>query len=432
MRWLLYLLLLVPLVTVSGATSTFEVGFTVNENDINAPSVPTGLSATGVATNQIDISWASSTDNVSVAGYRIFRDGIFIATSTVLTYQDIGLSAGTSYTYEVSAFDSALNESARSASVTASTLSLPTPTADTSANGAVAPRTYAALSPNTTEVSIESYDQSAKIVWSAPQYLVSKIEWGKTLEYEIGSSFGPVYSRRKETIISGLEPNTRYYFRTEYVDAQGRVVAGETGSFQTTAGERSTVTDYSHIISNIALVRDSGEIVISWNTLSNPPVLLRVLSGPDTATFSEDGMPVYEGYGNTLTLVPPKTRTVYSFFALGVGEAKPIATVMYDPGLALPSLLEFYFGSGLFGNTGGRGYVDVSVDSTGKSIFDGGGIVFDENGAGRETEFRSVLESEYYRARSCQAGFWLCNWWLILLIIASVLYGLFRKFGVKK
>ena len=201
---------------------------------------------------------------------------------------------------------------------------------------------------------------------------------------------------------------------------------------QTTAGERSSVTDYSHIISNISLIRNTEGIEISWKTLSNPPVLLRVLSGPDAASFAEDGVPVYEGYGNKFTVPLPKSRTVYSFFALGVGETKPLATVMYDPGLALPSLLEFYFGSGLFGNGTGRGYLDVSVDSKGKSVLEGGGIIFDENGAGRETEFRSILESEYYSARSCQAGFWLCNWWLVLLIMASVLYGLYRKFLPKK
>ncbi len=80
------------------------------------PSVPANLIATAVD-SQINLSWASSTDSnaldshgnpIVVAGYRIFRDGAFLATTTATTttYADTGLSTATTYSYAIEAFDS--------------------------------------------------------------------------------------------------------------------------------------------------------------------------------------------------------------------------------------------------------------------------------------------------------------------------------------
>lgn len=101
------------------AGSGFTVGF--QTNDSNAPTVPTALVATAVSNSQINLSWTASTDAFGVSGYRIFRDAAFLATSTLTTYNDTGLTASTSYSYTVSAFDASLNISAHSATATATT-----------------------------------------------------------------------------------------------------------------------------------------------------------------------------------------------------------------------------------------------------------------------------------------------------------------------
>jgi chitodextrinase len=90
--------------------------------DTTAPSTPTGLTATPVSTSQVSLAWTASTDNVGVAGYRVYRNGVQVGTTSALTYQDSGLTAGTSYTYRVAAFDAAGNVSAQSASASATTL----------------------------------------------------------------------------------------------------------------------------------------------------------------------------------------------------------------------------------------------------------------------------------------------------------------------
>ncbi len=107
----------------SGAVSTTTL------NDLSAPTVPTGLSATAVSNSQINLAWASSTDNIAVTGYRLYRDNVLRATVSSLTFSDTALAASTTYAYQVSAIDAAGNESARSATSSAMTsndLSAPT------------------------------------------------------------------------------------------------------------------------------------------------------------------------------------------------------------------------------------------------------------------------------------------------------------------
>src|ERR1044071_6521874 len=97
--------------------------------DAEPPSVPTNLNAKAVSPTQIDLSWTSSTDNVGVAGYKIYRGNSSTprATVTGTSYSDIGLLPSVSYTYKVSALDSAGNESALSSPATATTPSSPSP-----------------------------------------------------------------------------------------------------------------------------------------------------------------------------------------------------------------------------------------------------------------------------------------------------------------
>ena len=108
--------------------TTVSVSFT--PPDTQPPTVPTSFSATAISPNQINLSWTASTDNVGVAGYKIYRcqgtsctPSVQVATSTGTgtTYNDTGLAASTAYTYAVSAYDAAGNNSAQSASASATT-----------------------------------------------------------------------------------------------------------------------------------------------------------------------------------------------------------------------------------------------------------------------------------------------------------------------
>lgn len=94
--------------------------------DQQAPTVPGGLQAQAASENRINLSWHAATDNIAVAGYQIWRDGVLAGSSNSTNYQDSGLTPSTAYRYTVRAYDAAGNQSAQSAQVSASTLSADT------------------------------------------------------------------------------------------------------------------------------------------------------------------------------------------------------------------------------------------------------------------------------------------------------------------
>jgi hypothetical protein len=84
------------------------------------PGVPGGLSATGVSSTQINLTWTAVSGAVR---YRVYRDGVptVAAETTSPSFADLGLTPATSHSYQVTAVDGVGNESARSAVVQAQT-----------------------------------------------------------------------------------------------------------------------------------------------------------------------------------------------------------------------------------------------------------------------------------------------------------------------
>jgi chitodextrinase len=105
--------------TDSGSASCHDVV----ARDTQRPTAPTKVTANVLGSSAISLAWAASSDNVGVTGYGIYRDGVRVASTSATTYQDGNLAASTSYSYQVTALDSAGNESAKSSTVTATTQS---------------------------------------------------------------------------------------------------------------------------------------------------------------------------------------------------------------------------------------------------------------------------------------------------------------------
>lgn len=92
--------------------------------DTQAPTVPTGLNVQVLNSNQINVNWLSSTDNVGVSNYQLFRNGVLAgqpAGAANTFWSDNALFPSTTYSYTVSACDAANNCSAQSAPVSATT-----------------------------------------------------------------------------------------------------------------------------------------------------------------------------------------------------------------------------------------------------------------------------------------------------------------------
>jgi chitodextrinase len=95
----------------------------VTTPDTIAPTTPTGLSATAASPTRINLSWSASSDSggSGLAGYRVYRGGSQIGTSTTTSYSDTPLSSSTNYSYTVAAYDNATNVSTQSTSANATT-----------------------------------------------------------------------------------------------------------------------------------------------------------------------------------------------------------------------------------------------------------------------------------------------------------------------
>lgn len=115
---------------IPSSCETFTYGevedYTVNlgtggGGDTEAPTNPTNLSASNVTDTTVDLSWNASTDNVGVTGYEVFEGGTSLGTVAGTSANVTGLTAGTSYSFNVRAYDAAGNNSGLSNTVTVTT-----------------------------------------------------------------------------------------------------------------------------------------------------------------------------------------------------------------------------------------------------------------------------------------------------------------------
>lgn len=144
-------------VSVGSSSAVVSVQFVP---DSQAPSAPGALSAT-VGTTSVLLGWAAATDNVGVAGYRVYRNGTQVGTTASTSYTDPGLQPSTSYAYEVRAYDTSGNLGpASSRMVTTLALDTEPPTAPANLKATVQKGRKVALtwSASTDNVGVAGYD----------------------------------------------------------------------------------------------------------------------------------------------------------------------------------------------------------------------------------------------------------------------------------
>jgi hypothetical protein len=179
--------------------------------DTQAPTTPTGLSATPASTS-VTLSWTASTDNLVVTGYKVYNGTTYVATSTSTNYTVTGLSASTAFTFGVSAIDAAGNESAKATiSTTTSTLDTQAPTTPTGLSATPA-STSVSLSwtASTDNVGVTGYK-----VYNGASY--------------VATSTATTYN------VSGLSASTAFTFGVSAIDASGNESAQATVSTTTLA-----------------------------------------------------------------------------------------------------------------------------------------------------------------------------------------------------
>ena len=220
--------------------------------DAQPPTAPSGLTATARSSTQISLSWTASTDNVGVTGYLIERCqgsgcSMFtqIGTSAGTTFNDTGLAASTSYSYQVHATDAAGNLSSYSNVAGATTQA-----ADT--QPPTAPTNLTATASSGSQIHL-SWTASTDNV-GVTGYLIERCQGGGCTNFaRLFTVTGTTYSD------TGLIPNTSYTYQVKATDAAGNfspysstatattlnTVAGLVAAYSFDEGAGTTVTDLS-------------------------------------------------------------------------------------------------------------------------------------------------------------------------------------------
>jgi fibronectin type 3 domain-containing protein len=239
-----------------GNASSYSTVSTVTTLDGTAPSTPTAPTATAVSTSQINLSWTASTDNVGVSTYSVERctgaacsSFAALVTQAGTTYNNTGLSSGTTYRYRVRATDAAGNNSAYSAIFEATTVGIdstpPTIPIGVSATAVSDSQINISWNASTDAVGVTGYrvDRCAGVSCTSFALLVNQA--------------GTTYSD------TGLSPATAYRYRVLAYDA---------------AGNNSSYSSYFGATTN------SADITPPVVTITEPDVLLP--RGTTSATIS--------------------------------------------------------------------------------------------------------------------------------------------------
>jgi len=240
------------------------------------PATPTDVSAEAESSTSITVSWSSVT---GATGYKVYRSssssGTYSSVGVVTTtsYTNTGLTAGTTYYYKVSAYNST-GESAQSSSVSA--------------------KTSASVSkPDTpTGVSAEAASStSIKVSWSsstgAAEYKV----------YRSSSSSGTYSSVGDVTTTSytdtGLAANTTYYYKVSASNSAGESAQSSSVSAKTSESIPSTPTDVS------AEAASSTSITVSWSSVTGATGYKVYRSSSSSGTYSKAGDATTTSYTDT-------------------------------------------------------------------------------------------------------------------------------------
>jgi chitodextrinase len=193
-------------------SSTATVTTPAPSGDTTPPTAPGTLSATATSGSTVNVGWGAATDNIAVTGYYLERDSVELPGMpiTVLTYNDTGLTPGSTHAYRVRARDAAGNRGPYS-----NTVSVVLPiTADTTPP--TNPGSIQASSGSSTTMSLWWYGSTDNVAVT-----------GYSLERAMGAgstAFAPVSGMPQTGTAyndAGLLPSTLYRYRVRATDAAG-------------------------------------------------------------------------------------------------------------------------------------------------------------------------------------------------------------------
>lgn len=253
-----WLIFFIPVTVVMGASNSFSVGMVILDDF--PPTAPILLSTEPIAFDTIALTWSTSIDELSVHGYEVIRDGSPIATTSLTNFVDTGLTASTTYSYAIRAFDNAYNYSS-----TSNSLSTTTPESPPTPAPAVEPKTDSSASIARVVLrglAIETGTTTMMMKIETAEWARIEVRWGRTGMYELGYVVQNSLKRKHQVFITELEPATKYQYEIVGYTPRGLAMVLETGAFSTKSGEAGTTLPIN--VSSFLAVANGTDVNLSW------------------------------------------------------------------------------------------------------------------------------------------------------------------------
>ncbi len=252
------------------SATTSATTATAPSTDTTSPTAPYPVSAYAQSSSSISVSWSGATDNIGVAGYKIFRSGSHRGTTTGLSYTDTGLNSSTNYVYTIAAYDAAGNFSGLSPSASATTMSAVTTTAN---NGVVSGKVTDAKGVGLAGVFVNANHYAAGVSAQtktgsdgAFTLVVASGDWGVSAYSE--PLLGYYYQQGQKTVSVSSGQTVEVNFTMLVADAQitgsivnqnGQILADASGYISTYVSA-TTTTSAGSSMTTMALPAFGGSI----------------------------------------------------------------------------------------------------------------------------------------------------------------------------
>jgi hypothetical protein len=262
-----------------------------------------------VNSTRVDLSWAASSDNIGVAGYKIKRNGADLKTVTAgTTYSDTTAVAGTTYTYTVSAFDAKGN-----ASGATSAAPVTTPTAAGSAITYVRNAVGSTAGGTTFDVPIASTAGDALVASIA-------LQAGSTAAVSsVTDSAGGTWTKGSVGYVAGFSTRIELWYRTA-----GPPVTSATVTLTAARTASANVAEFTGITATGALDAAAGVGNNTSTIAPFPPVTTTTTKGLIVGAINYPGAP-------TSTLNAPGF-TPLSNFTVSTVNARAAYRIVSAPG----------------------------------------------------------------------------------------------------
>jgi PQQ-dependent dehydrogenase (s-GDH family) len=259
--------------------------------DTDPPTPPSNLAASNISQSSLTLNWAASTDNIGVAGYDVYQNGVKINSALVGTtsYQVNGLQALTTYDFYVVALDAAGNGSAPSPVLNLTTPDTEAPSSPTGlqSSGLTATSVTLSWNPSTDNTGVAGYDV-----------------------YQNGVKINTAIVTATNYDVSGLTQATTYSFYTRALDAAGNMSPNSNTVIVTTPDTQAPSAPTGLSSSNLT----SSSVTLNW-----------------TAASDNVGVTGYDVYRNGLKVNPaPVTGTSYNVTGLAASTAYSFYVQAFD------------------------------------------------------------------------------------------------------